>query len=40
MMRYIFSAISDLTKETANEIMSKLETTYPEGIEVVMTFSQ
>ena len=37
MMRYIFSARTDLTKETANEIMSKLETNYPEGSEVIMT---
>ncbi len=39
MMRYIFSARTDLTKETANEIISKLETTYPEGSEVVMTLA-
>ena len=40
MMRYIFSARTDLTKETANEIMSKLETTYPEGSELLMTLAQ
>ena len=40
MMRYIFSARTDLTKETANEIMSKLETNYPEGSEVIMTLAE
>lgn len=40
MMRYIFSTRTDLTKETANEIMSKLETNYPEGSEVIMTLAE
>lgn len=40
MMRYIFNARTDLTKETANEIMSNLETTYPEGSELLMTLAQ
>ena len=40
MMRYIFSARADLTKEVADEIMSKIETTYPEGSEVVMTLAE
>mgnify|MGYP000860398752 CR=1 FL=1 len=40
MMRYIFSTRTDLTKETANEIMSKLETNYPEGSEVMMTLAE
>lgn len=40
MMRYIFSARTDLTKETANEIMVKLESTYPEGSELLMTLAQ
>lgn len=39
MMRYIFSVRNDLTKETANEIISNLETTYPEGSEVMMTLA-
>lgn len=40
LMRYIFSARIDLTKEAANEIMNKIETTYPEGSEVVMTLAE
>lgn len=40
LMRYIFSARVDLTKEAVNEIMSKIETTYPEGSEVVMTLAE
>ncbi|OLS02603.1 Rpn family recombination-promoting nuclease/putative transposase [Tissierella creatinophila] len=40
LMRYIFSARIDLTKEVANEIMNKIETTYPEGSEVVMTLAE
>lgn len=40
MIKYIFSARTDLTKETANEIMSKLETNYPEGSEVIMTLAE
>ena len=40
LMRYIFSARVDLTKEVANEIMNKIETTYPEGSEVVMTLAE
>lgn len=40
MMRYIFSARIDLTEEKVNEIMSKIETTYPEGSEVIMTLAE
>ena len=40
MMRYIFSARSNLNKDIADEMMSKIETTYPEGSEVVMTLAE
>lgn len=40
LMKYIFSARVDLTKEAANEIIRKIETTYPEGSEVVMTLAE
>lgn len=40
LMKYIFSARIDLTKEAANEIIRKIETTYPEGSEVVMTLAE
>lgn len=40
MMRYIFSVKVDLTKETANRILGQLETTYPEGGELLMTLAQ
>ncbi|NMA85275.1 MAG: DUF4351 domain-containing protein [Epulopiscium sp.] len=40
LMRYIFNARVDLTKEAANEIMRKIENTYPEGSEVVMTLAE
>lgn len=40
MMRYIFSARSNLNKDVADEMMSKIETTYPEGSEVVMTLAE
>lgn len=40
LMRYIFSARSDLTKSKYNEFIKKVETTYPEGSEMVMTLAQ
>lgn len=40
LMRYIFSSRIDLTKETANEIIKKIENTYPEGSEVIMTLAE
>lgn len=38
-MRYIFSAVRNLTREDVDEIMKKVETTYPEGSELVMTLA-
>ena len=40
LMRYIFSARTNMTKDNADVIMNKLETTYPEGSEVVMTLAE
>ena len=40
MMRYIFSAGKNLTRSDINKIIEKIETTYPEGSEVVMTLAQ
>lgn len=40
LMRYIFSSRSDLTKNRYNEFIRKIETTYPEGSEKVMTLVQ
>ena len=40
LMRYIFSARVDLSKKDVNKILSKIETTYPEGSEVVMTLAE
>ena len=40
LMRYVFNARVDLTKEEANEIISKIGNTYPEGSEVVMTLAE
>lgn len=37
---YIFSARADLTINSANEIINKIENTYPEGSEVVMTLAE
>ncbi len=37
LMRYIFSARPDLTRGDFNELVKKIETTYPEGSEKVMT---
>jgi predicted transposase/invertase (TIGR01784 family) len=40
LMRYIFNAKPNFSKETANEIKSNIETTYPEGSEVIMTLAE
>lgn len=40
LMKYIFSARVDLTKEAVIEIMNKIETTYPEGSDLVMTLAE
>ena len=40
LIRYIFNARVDMTKETANEIIRKIENTYPEGSEIVMTLAE
>lgn len=37
---YIFSARSDLTRKRYDEFIEKIETTYPEGSEMVMTLAQ
>ena len=39
-MKYIFNARVDLTKEASNEIIRKIESTYPEGSEIVMTLAE
>lgn len=40
LMRYIFSARADLTKQNAREIMKKIETDYPEGSEIIMSLAE
>lgn len=40
LMRYVFNARTDWTKEAVDEILGKIETTYPEGSEVVMTLAE
>ena len=40
LMRYIFNARADLTKADFNSVVKKIETTYPEGSEVVMTLAE
>ena len=40
LIRYIFSARSDLTRKRYDEFIEKVETTYPEGSEMVMTLAQ
>ena len=40
LIRYIFSARADLTKKDMNKIIDKIENTYPEGSEVVMTLAE
>ncbi len=38
-MRYIFSAAKNLTKENVDELVRKIENTYTEGSELVMTLA-
>lgn len=40
LIRYIFSARADLTKKDMSKIIDKIENTYPEGSEVVMTLAE
>ncbi|MDD2509854.1 MAG: DUF4351 domain-containing protein [Syntrophomonas sp.] len=40
LMRYIFSARADLARADFNEVVKKIETTYPEGSEAVMTLAE
>lgn len=40
LMRYVFSARSDFTKDNLNDLVKKIETSYPEGSEKVMTLVQ
>ena len=43
LMRYIFNARADLTRadfNSVNSVVKKIETTYPEGSEVVMTLAE
>jgi predicted transposase/invertase (TIGR01784 family) len=40
LMRYIFNARADLTRADFNSVVKKIETTYPEGSEVVMTLAE
>src|SRR5699024_3928063 len=40
LMRYIFSAGKDLSRTDINEIVKKIESTYPEGSERVMTLAE
>lgn len=40
LMKYIFSARVDLTKKDIKEIINKIENTYPEGSEAIMTLAE
>ncbi len=40
LMKYIFSVRSDLTRDDFNGLVKKIETTYPEGSEKVMTLAE
>jgi hypothetical protein len=40
LMRYMFNARADLTRADFNSVVKKIETTYPEGSEVVMTLAE
>jgi len=40
LMRYIFSAGKDVSKKDINKIVQKIENTYPEGSERVMTLAE
>ena len=39
VIRYIFSAAKNLTRKDMNKIVTKIENTYPEGSELVMTLA-
>ena len=39
-MIYIFSARTELTEEDIQEMVGKIENTYPEGSEVIMTLAE
>jgi predicted transposase/invertase (TIGR01784 family) len=40
LIRYIFSARADLTKKDINKIIYRIENTYPEGSEAIMTLAE
>lgn len=40
LIRYVFSAGRKLTRSDVNEIIERIETTYPEGSELVMTIAE
>ena len=40
LIKYVFSARADLTTRDINEIIDKIENTYPEGSEVAMTLAE
>jgi predicted transposase/invertase (TIGR01784 family) len=40
LVRYLFSARADLTKNHFNELVKKIETIYPEGSERIMTLAE
>lgn len=40
MMRYVFSTGKNLTEEDAQQVMKQIETTYPEGSEVIVTLAE
>lgn len=40
LMKYIFNARIDLTKEAIIKVMDKIESTYPEGSDLVMTLAE
>lgn len=39
-MRYIFSVRADLTKRDINDLVNRIESTYPEGSETIMTLAE
>ena len=39
-MKYVFNARVDLTKEVIIKVMDKIESTYPEGSDLVMTLAE
>ena len=40
LMKYVFNARVDLTKEAIIKVMDKIESTYPEGSDLVMTLAE